>query len=288
VTSQRALRQLAESTAEAVAGVLATLAPDGVERGELTMPAADSDPFAGIQTPAVAASVLYVDGVTASNVFVVTVDAARRFAASMLATEPTEDGGELSDLELSAVSEAMELSLAAAAGATSRLLGGEIEIAAPQTRVLATPADAEDLYEKTAYATVVSFSIFGEPCRFVQLFPNAFVVRLAKALGELTGELLAAPASATAGLRSDVLRDVELRVWAELGRARLPVGRAVGLAPGSILELDRAADDPVDLYVNGRRFAWGRLLLADDGEWVVRIEDIATANAISDTETGVT
>ena len=72
-----------------------------------------------------------------------------------------------------------------------------------------------------------------------------------------------------------LLHDVSLRVWAELGRARLPIGRAVGLAPGAVLELDRGVDDPVDLYVNGRRLALGRLLLTEDGEWAVRVESIA-------------
>ena len=54
----------------------------------------------------------------------------------------------------------------------------------------------------------------------------------------------------------------------------MPVGRAVGLASGSVVELDRGVEDPVDLYVNGRRFAVGRLVLAEDGEWAVRIDAI--------------
>jgi flagellar motor switch protein FliN/FliY len=72
-----------------------------------------------------------------------------------------------------------------------------------------------------------------------------------------------------------LIRGVGLRVWAELGRARLPVGRAVGLAPGAVVELDRGVDEPLDLYVNGRRLAVGRLLLTDDGEWAVRIESVS-------------
>ena len=111
----------------------------------------------------------------------------------------------------------------------------------------------------------------------MQLLPNAFVVRIGRALGEQSGEVFGAQIGDAAAFGGDVLRDVALRVWAELGRARLPIGRAVGLAPGSVVELDRAADDPVDLYVNGRRFASGRLMLAEDGEWAVRIEEIVTA-----------
>jgi len=70
------------------------------------------------------------------------------------------------------------------------------------------------------------------------------------------------------------VRGVALRIWAELGRTRLPLGRAVGLASGSVVELDRTVDEPVDLFVNGRRFASGRLLVTDDGEWAVRIEAV--------------
>jgi flagellar motor switch protein FliN/FliY len=77
-------------------------------------------------------------------------------------------------------------------------------------------------------------------------------------------------------LNEATLRGVSLRLWAELGRVRLPVGRAVGLASGSVVELDRSVDDPVDLFVNGRRFASGSLLVSDDGDWAVRIDEITT------------
>jgi flagellar motor switch protein FliN/FliY len=69
----------------------------------------------------------------------------------------------------------------------------------------------------------------------------------------------------------------KLRVWAEVGRTRLPAGQVVGLPAGAVIELDRGADDPVDVYVNGRRFALGRLVVDDSGEWAVRIETVLDA-----------
>jgi flagellar motor switch protein FliN len=71
-----------------------------------------------------------------------------------------------------------------------------------------------------------------------------------------------------------VRRDVTLRVWAELGRAQLPVGRAAGLGPGSVVELDRDVDEPVDVFANGQRIGTGRLVV-EDGEWAVRLEQIS-------------
>ena len=40
------------------------------------------------------------------------------------------------------------------------------------------------------------------------------------------------------------------------------------------MDLDRTADAPVDLYVNGMRFARGQLLVTDDGEWAVSLDGL--------------
>ena len=52
----------------------------------------------------------------------------------------------------------------------------------------------------------------------------------------------------------------------------------VGLPAGAVVELDRQADEPIDLYVNGRRFATGRLMVVDGADWAVRIERILDQN----------
>ena len=72
----------------------------------------------------------------------------------------------------------------------------------------------------------------------------------------------------------EALGGIELRVWAELGRTKLPLGTALELPLGAVVDLDRAADAPVDLFVNGLRFAQGHLLVTDDGEWAIVIDEI--------------
>jgi flagellar motor switch protein FliN/FliY len=69
------------------------------------------------------------------------------------------------------------------------------------------------------------------------------------------------------------LLDTKLRVWAEVGRTRMPASTVVGMAEGAILDLDRESDEPADLYVNGRHFGTGRLILVD-GEWALRVETL--------------
>ena len=77
------------------------------------------------------------------------------------------------------------------------------------------------------------------------------------------------------------LLDTTLRVWAEIGRTRMPASTVVGMAEGAILDLDREADEPADLYVNGRHFGTGRLILVD-GEWALRVESLDDDGAAPD------
>jgi flagellar motor switch protein FliN len=88
-----------------------------------------------------------------------------------------------------------------------------------------------------------------------------------------------APAEDEPDLAADVathLLDVDVRIWAELGRSKLALGSAVSLGTGAIVDLDREPDEALDVFVNGRLFAKGRLLLVD-GEWAVRLEQIVAS-----------
>ena len=286
MSAQAALLRLAESTSEAVSGVLETFAAGQVEAGDVAVLEVDGGPLQGLPFPAVATSVSYVDGVTGGNVFVMTLEGARRLAAAMMGSPdaaPDASGGvELGELEASAVSEAMNQMMASAAGAISGVLGTEVEIGTPETRTFASEAEAVDAYPATPHMVRAAFSVCGEPCRLVQLVPNAFVVRMTQALDELGGvpavEQAAVGASASYAAGPS-LAGIPVRVWAELGRASMPTAEVVGLPPGAVVELDRGADEPIDVYVNGRRFATGRLMVVDGSDWAVRIETVLEPSA---------
>ena len=112
MTRDEALVKLGTTTAEAVASVLQMFAPGGCEHGIPTIVSGDRAPLASVPLPAVAANVSYVDGVTGGNLFVITLAGAKRLAAAMMGEEPGELGSELTELELSAVSEAMNQMMA--------------------------------------------------------------------------------------------------------------------------------------------------------------------------------
>jgi flagellar motor switch protein FliN/FliY len=85
-------------------------------------------------------------------------------------------------------------------------------------------------------------------------------------------DLAVAPETArTAGL--DLLDDVELTVKIELGRTEMYIEDVLRLGVGSVVELDKLAGDPVDIYVNERLVARGEVLVLNEN-FCVRVNDI--------------
>ncbi len=73
----------------------------------------------------------------------------------------------------------------------------------------------------------------------------------------------------------DLLKDVELNVKIELGRAEMMVEDVLKLGEGSVVELDKLAGDPVDVFVNDRLVARGEVLVLNDN-FCVRVNEIVT------------
>ena len=71
----------------------------------------------------------------------------------------------------------------------------------------------------------------------------------------------------------DLLADVDLDVTIELGRTRMLVEDVLRLDEGVVVELDKLAGDPVDVYVNNRLVARGEVLVLNDN-FCVRVNEI--------------
>ena len=71
----------------------------------------------------------------------------------------------------------------------------------------------------------------------------------------------------------DLLGDVDLDVSIELGRTEMLVEDVLKLQSGSVVELDKLAGDPVDVFVNGRLVARGEVLVLNDN-FCIRISEI--------------
>ncbi len=70
-----------------------------------------------------------------------------------------------------------------------------------------------------------------------------------------------------------MLYDVELEVKIELGRTMLSVEDILRLREGSIIQLDKDAGAPVDIYINNRLVAEGEVLVLND-YFCVRVTNI--------------
>ena len=73
--------------------------------------------------------------------------------------------------------------------------------------------------------------------------------------------------------RIELLGDVDLDVAIELGRTEMLVEDVLKLGPGAVVELDKLAGDPVDVFVNGRLVARGEVLVLNDN-FCIRISEI--------------
>jgi flagellar motor switch protein FliN/FliY len=81
--------------------------------------------------------------------------------------------------------------------------------------------------------------------------------------------------SAPGGSDISLLLDVPLQVTVELGRTEMRIRNVLELVPGSIIELDKLAGEPVDVLVNGKQIARGEVVVIDE-EFGVRITDVAS------------
>ncbi len=88
-----------------------------------------------------------------------------------------------------------------------------------------------------------------------------------------TGEEGFVPGNPAVPTGLDMLGDVDLHVSVELGRTEMLVEDVLKLNAGSVVELDKLAGDPVDVYVNQRLVARGEVLVLNDN-FCIRVSEI--------------
>jgi flagellar motor switch protein FliN/FliY len=71
----------------------------------------------------------------------------------------------------------------------------------------------------------------------------------------------------------DVILDVPVTLWLEVGRTEMSVGKLLRLTPGAVVDLDRAAGEPLDVMVNGALVAHGEIVVIND-KFGIRLVDV--------------
>jgi flagellar motor switch protein FliN/FliY len=85
----------------------------------------------------------------------------------------------------------------------------------------------------------------------------------------------APPIAAPEPERLDAILDIELPLVVRFGRTELPLRALAHLGPGSLIDLGRSADDPVDLLVSNRVVARGEVVVVG-GNYGVRVLDVVS------------
>jgi len=82
-----------------------------------------------------------------------------------------------------------------------------------------------------------------------------------------------APDPANRELNLDVVLDIPVTLSMEVGRSRVSIRNLLQLNQGSVVELDRATGEPLDVYVNGTLIAHGEVVVVND-KFGIRLTDV--------------
>ena len=75
---------------------------------------------------------------------------------------------------------------------------------------------------------------------------------------------------------SEVILDVGVQLSLEVGRTTMPIRLLLQLTAGTVIELERPAGDPLDVYVNGQLVAHGEVVMVNDRYGVRFAEAVGT------------
>ena len=73
----------------------------------------------------------------------------------------------------------------------------------------------------------------------------------------------------------DVILDIPVSIAMEIGRTRINIRNLLQLNQGSVIELDRLADEPLDVMVNGTLVAHGEVVVVND-KFGIRLTDVVS------------
>lgn len=94
-------------------------------------------------------------------------------------------------------------------------------------------------------------------------------------LKELEEEPASLGVAPSAEIDLNALIDVQVTLSVEIGRSRMPIRQLISLNQGSVVELDRAVSEPLDLLVNGTLIARGEVVVVD-GKFGLRLIDVVS------------
>lgn len=288
--------------------------------------------------PCVFIHISYISGIDGNNIIILKEHDVKVITDLMMGGDGTNTEGELSELHLSAISEAMNQMMGSAATSLSSMLEKKVDISPP----VASLVDLNDTIEDTELSNFLDGDIvqvafdmkIGDlvDSQIMQLYPFDFARELYKKFMGSEVEQTAAPASQpeqpqpvspapepvptpapqpvqpqpvpqqmqqpqyampmpNVNVQSaqfqtfntgvsplmqeeniDLVLDVPLEVTVELGRTNKSIKEILDFSPGTIIELDKLAGEPVDVLVNGKFVAKGEVVVIEENFGIRLVE----------------
>ncbi|MCG0278146.1 MAG: flagellar motor switch phosphatase FliY [Thermanaeromonas sp.] len=254
--------------------------------------------FASFQIPYVIVEVNFTEGLEGSNLLILKVRDAVVIANLMMGGSGQVDKEQLDEIETSALGEAMNQMMGSAATSMSTIFNRGVKISPPRVVSIGFPQESfTSPWPPNEPIVVVSFKmeIVGLlQSEIMQVMP----VEVAKQEVEmLLGTAVPAEDNTTAPKASpppetiqpapqrppqvfgntprnlELILDVPLDIEVVLGSTTKSIKEILSLGPGSIVELDKMADEPVEILVNGTLIAWGEVVVVNEN-FGVRITNI--------------
>ena len=309
----------------------------------ITTPVVDMTTWADVikeyERPCVFIQIKYTVGLNGTNILVLKEHDVKVITDLMMGGDGTNIDGELTELHLSAISEAMNQMMGSSSTSLSSMLGKTIDISPPEASLVDLQSKEpkelspflEDNFVKIAFRMQIEDLV---DSTLMQLYPLEFAKDVSDTFMKqmMGGETEAAPAAlaptpaapapapmaapapdmnmgmqpqmnmgmpmmgygmpnvniqpaqfqnfAPAGQGEMVsaesiglIKDVPLEVTVELGRTSKSISDILEFAPGTIIELDKIAGEPIDVLVNGKFVAKGEVVVIEES-FGVRIMEI--------------
>lgn len=259
-------------------------------------------------TPKVSTVVEFKESLEGSNLLLLNVEDAIIIADLMIGGDGTTTNTEFTELELSAVGEAMNQMIGSASTSMATMIGKKVDILPPdvnlwndQKQVAYKGLDAETTVCKISFDLSVEGVIESE---IMQIYTQQMVQEISDMMLADTGEVLEnrhQPEPTVVETPSkhekkvaiqtpefqplenkkiestidnlDLIMDVPLDFSVVLGNSRKSIKEILSLGVGSVVELDKLTDEPLEVYVNGKLIAHGEVVVINEN-FGVRITNI--------------
>lgn len=288
------------------------------------------------EVPNIALEVKYTSGIIGENLLVMKITDAAVISSFMMGGDgKVDDVKSLSEIEVSAVSEAMNQMIGSAATSMATMFSREVNISPPISKIwedgttqLTEDIDENDTVVKVSFKLNIGNVI---DSYIMQILPIVTARKIVSIMMGQDSEEQAQPKqapvkqtpvrqpeapknsnyaeytqeyepvrekpaemnvkkvdvhqaafpdltptpSASMPKNIDLILDVPLEISVVLGRTKKNIKDILNLGTGSLVELDRLAEEPVEILVNGKRVAYGEVVVVDEN-FGVRITSIAS------------